>query len=37
VLAAARFIADALGKPLSTKVGQAGGWDARTGRPTGRA
>ena len=36
VLAAARFIADALGKPLSTKVGQAGGWDPRTGRPTGR-
>jgi isopropylmalate/homocitrate/citramalate synthase len=36
VLTAARFIADALGKPLSTKVGQAGGWDPRTGRPTGR-
>jgi hydroxymethylglutaryl-CoA lyase len=36
VLAAARFIADALGKPLSTKVGQAGGWDPRTGSPTGR-
>ena len=31
VLAAARFIADALGKPLTTKVGQAGGWDHRTG------
>ena len=37
VLAAARFIADALGKPLATKVGQAGGWDPRTGQPTGRA
>ena len=37
VLRAARFIADALGKPLTTKVGQAGGWDAATGQPTGRA
>jgi hydroxymethylglutaryl-CoA lyase len=36
VLEAARFIADALGKPLATKVGQAGGWDPRTGRATGR-
>jgi hydroxymethylglutaryl-CoA lyase len=36
VLAAARFIADALGKPLSTKVGQAGGWDPATGAATGR-
>jgi isopropylmalate/homocitrate/citramalate synthase len=36
VLEAARFIADALGKPLATKVGQAGGWDPRTGQPTGR-
>jgi isopropylmalate/homocitrate/citramalate synthase len=26
VLAAARFIAEALGKPLASKVGQAGGW-----------
>lgn len=26
VLTAARYIADALGKPLTTKVGQAGGW-----------
>ena len=26
VLSAARFISDALGRPLSTKVGQAGGW-----------
>jgi hydroxymethylglutaryl-CoA lyase len=37
VLEAARFIGDALGKTLSTKVGQAGGWDQRTGQPTGRA
>jgi isopropylmalate/homocitrate/citramalate synthase len=36
VLRAARFIADALGKPLTTKVGQAGGWDRRTGQATGR-
>ncbi len=36
VLAAARFIADALGKPLATKVGQAGGWDPLTGFATGR-
>jgi hypothetical protein len=36
VLVAARFIADALGKPLATKVGQAGGWDPRTGAATGR-
>lgn len=27
VLVAARFIASALGRPLATKVGQAGGWD----------
>ncbi len=26
VLVAARFIADALGRPLATKVGEAGGW-----------
>ena len=37
VLEAARFAADALGKPLTTKVGQAGGWDASTGAPTARA
>ena len=37
VLEAARFIADALGRPLATKVGQAGGWDRRTGAATGRA
>ncbi len=36
VLVAARFIADALGKPLATKVGQAGGWDRTTGAATGR-
>jgi len=34
VLRAARFIADALGRPLTTKVGQAGGWDPETGAPT---
>ena len=37
VLEAARFAAAALGKPLTTKVGQAGGWDASTGAPTSRA
>ena len=36
VLVAARFIADALAKPLATKVGQAGGWDRVTGAATGR-
>ena len=36
VLEAARFIAGALGKPLSTKVGQAGGWDPTTGAASGR-
>ncbi|HEY7522691.1 MAG TPA: hydroxymethylglutaryl-CoA lyase [Candidatus Limnocylindrales bacterium] len=36
VLAAARFIADALGRPLATKVGQAGGWDPTTGTATDR-
>jgi isopropylmalate/homocitrate/citramalate synthase len=36
VLDAARFIAGALGRPLATKVGQAGGWDAATGEPYGR-
>jgi len=36
VLVAARFIADALGRPLATKVGQAGGWDPATGAATGR-
>jgi hydroxymethylglutaryl-CoA lyase len=36
VLDAARFITGALGKPLASKVGQAGGWDASTGHPIGR-
>jgi isopropylmalate/homocitrate/citramalate synthase len=36
LLAAARFIAQALARPLASKVGQAGGWDAATGAPTGR-
>jgi isopropylmalate/homocitrate/citramalate synthase len=36
VLAAARFITDALGKPLASKVGQAGGWDPASGAATGR-
>jgi hydroxymethylglutaryl-CoA lyase len=36
VLEAARFIADALGRPLATKVGQAGGWDPLTGAAIGR-
>jgi len=36
VLVAARFVAEALGKPLVTKVGQAGGWDPATGQPVGR-
>jgi isopropylmalate/homocitrate/citramalate synthase len=37
VLDAARFIAGALGKPLASKVGQAGGWDPATGAAIGRA
>ncbi|MEX2010749.1 MAG: hydroxymethylglutaryl-CoA lyase [Chloroflexota bacterium] len=37
VLEAAGFIAATLGRPLATKVGQAGGWDPATGSPTGRA
>jgi hydroxymethylglutaryl-CoA lyase len=36
VLDAARFIAASLGRPLASKVGQAGGWDAATGAPIGR-
>ena len=36
VLDAARFITTALGKPLTSKVGQAGGWDSDTGSPIGR-
>jgi hydroxymethylglutaryl-CoA lyase len=36
ILAAAQFIADALGRPLATKVGQAGGWDPGSGAASGR-
>ena len=36
VLEAARFIAGALGRPLASKVGQAGGWDQATGAAVGR-
>jgi isopropylmalate/homocitrate/citramalate synthase len=36
VLDAARFITGALGKPLISKVGQAGGWDATSGAAIGR-
>jgi hydroxymethylglutaryl-CoA lyase len=36
VLEAARFITAALGRPLASKVGQAGGWDPGTGAATGR-
>ena len=32
VIRAARFIAAALGMPLASKVGQAGGWDSATGQ-----
>ena len=37
VLDAARFIASQLRRPIASKVGQAGGWDPATGRPTGRS
>ena len=37
VLAAARFISDVLGRPLGSKVGQAGGWDPATGAAIGRS
>jgi hydroxymethylglutaryl-CoA lyase len=37
VLEAARFIAHALGRAVSSKVGQAGGWDPATGAAIGRA
>lgn len=37
ILEAARFIAEALGRGVASKVGQAGGWDAATGRATGRS
>ena len=33
VLEAARFISEALGRPLASKVGQAGGWDSIDRRP----
>jgi hydroxymethylglutaryl-CoA lyase len=36
VLEAARFVAGVLGKPLATKVGQAGGWDPATGAAVAR-
>jgi hypothetical protein len=36
VLVAARFISDVLSMPLSSKVGQAGGWDPATGAATAR-
>jgi isopropylmalate/homocitrate/citramalate synthase len=37
VLDAARFIAAQLGRPLATKVGQAGGWNPATGAATARS
>ncbi len=37
VLEAARFITRALGRPLASKVGQAGGWDSASGAAVGRA
>ncbi|HEX9045300.1 MAG TPA: hydroxymethylglutaryl-CoA lyase [Candidatus Limnocylindrales bacterium] len=36
VLEAARFISSILGRPVGSKVGQAGGWDPATGAPTDR-
>ena len=36
ILEAARFITEALGKPLASKVGQAGGWDPESGAAIGR-
>ena len=36
VLEAARHISATLGRPLASKVGQAGGWDPSTGASTGR-
>jgi isopropylmalate/homocitrate/citramalate synthase len=35
LLEAARFVAAALGRPLASKVGQAGGWDRATGSALG--
>lgn len=37
VLEAGRYISGVLGRPVATKVGQAGGWAPSTGRPIGRA
>ncbi len=37
VLEAARFVASTLGRPLASKVGQAGGWDPASGGATGLA
>jgi len=37
LLDAARFITSTLGRPIASKVGQAGGWDVATGSPVGRA
>jgi isopropylmalate/homocitrate/citramalate synthase len=37
VLDAARYISAALDRPLTSKVGQAGGWDRATGGAVGRA
>ena len=37
ILEAARYVVGELGRPLASKVGQAGGWDPLTGSPTGRA
>ena len=37
VLEAARFVASTLGRPLTSKVGQAGGWDPASGGATGLA
>jgi hydroxymethylglutaryl-CoA lyase len=36
ILEAARYISDALDRPLATKVGLAGGWDEATGASVGR-
>jgi isopropylmalate/homocitrate/citramalate synthase len=36
LLQAARLVAGLLGRPLASKVGQAGGWDPVSGAPTGR-
>ncbi len=37
LLEAARFVASALGRPLASDVGRAGGWDPSTGGSTGLA